>query len=35
MGYLSAEQALADYAILIQSLKEVYNITKVISFGGR
>ena len=35
MGYLTAEQALADYALLIESLKEEYDITKVISFGGR
>lgn len=34
MGYLSAEQALADFAVLIEHLNGVYNISKVISFGG-
>lgn len=33
--YLSAEQALADFAVLVQSLKEQYKINKVVSFGGR
>ena len=35
MGYLSAEQALADFAVLVEHLEGVYNISKVISFGGR
>ena len=33
--YLTVEQALADYALLIEKLKEDYTITKVITFGGR
>ena len=33
--YLTVEQALADYALLIGKLKENYTITKVITFGGR
>ena len=33
--YLTVEQALADYAVLIGKLKEKYIITKVITFGGR
>ena len=35
MGFLTAEQALADYAVLISRLRAQYSITKVISFGGR
>ena len=38
IGYLSAEQALADYAVTIQLIYAIpayQNITKVISFGGR
>ena len=36
MGFLSVEQALADYAVLIGSLRQDYSgITKVITFGGR
>ena len=35
MAYLTAEQALADYAVLISRLKDQYSISKVISFGGR
>ena len=36
ISYLTAEQALADYALLIQYLKAQYTgITKVIAFGGR
>ena len=36
IGYLTVEQALADYAVLIQSLKTEYTgIFKVIAFGGR
>ena len=37
ISYLSAEQALADYALLIQYLRtEKYtSISKVITFGGR
>ncbi|ETW05690.1 hypothetical protein H310_03409 [Aphanomyces invadans] len=36
MEYLSSEQALADYAVLIRELKDVYNATSsaVIAFGG-
>jgi dipeptidyl-peptidase-2 len=34
MGYLTAEQALADYAVLISRLRARYSISKVISFGG-
>jgi len=33
--YLTVEQALADYALLIGKLKEDFKITKVITFGGR
>lgn len=37
ISYLTAEQALADYALLIQHLRTVQHtgITKVIAFGGR
>lgn len=36
IGYLSVAQALADYAVLIQTLKTQYTgIYKVITFGGR
>ena len=36
MGFLSVEQALADFAVLIGSLRQDYSgITKVITFGGR
>lgn len=35
MGYLSAEQALADYAVLIAKLRTEFSISKVICFGGR
>lgn len=35
VGYLSVEQALADYAILITQLKQDYMIDKVVAFGGR
>ena len=35
MGYLTAEQALADYAVLIARLRSQYDIYKIISFGGR
>lgn len=34
MGYLNAEQALADYAVLISRLRAQYSISKIISFGG-
>ncbi|CAI8053025.1 Lysosomal Pro-X carboxypeptidase [Geodia barretti] len=34
IGYLTAEQALADYAVLISRLRTQYRISKVISFGG-
>jgi pimeloyl-ACP methyl ester carboxylesterase len=34
MGFLTAEQALADYAVLISRLRTQYSISKVISFGG-
>jgi dipeptidyl-peptidase-2 len=37
IGYLSIEQALADYAVLIPQIREMYNANKksmVISFGG-
>lgn len=33
--YLNMEQAIADYAVLIQYLQEQYKFTKVIAFGGR
>ena len=37
ISYLTAEQALADYALLIQHFRTVQytGITKVIAFGGR
>ena len=35
MGYLAVEQALADYAVLVQQLKETYQITNVVALGGR
>lgn len=35
MGYLSADQALADFAILTEKLKVDYKIKKTIAFGGR
>jgi len=37
MGLLTIEQAMADYALLIQYLKESLNATHspVITFGGR
>ena len=36
IGYLTVEQALADYAVLIQSLKAEYTgIFSVVAFGGR
>ena len=37
ISYLSAEQALADFAVLIQHLRTVQytGINKVIAFGGR
>ena len=36
ISYLSVAQVLADYAVLIQSLKTQYTgIFKVIAFGGR
>ena len=35
MGYLAVEQALADYAVLVQQLKETYQITDVVALGGR
>ncbi len=35
IGFLSAEQALADYAALIQFLRKNHSITKVVSLGGR
>ena len=35
MGYLSVEQALADYAVLIQYLKKEYSLNRVIAVGGR
>ena len=36
MGFLSVEQALADFAVLIGSLRQDYSgITKVVTFGGR
>ena len=34
IGYLTVEQALADYAVLLQDLKPKYNNAPVISFGG-
>lgn len=34
MGYLTAEQALADFAVLTEKLKSDYKIKKVIAFGG-
>eukprot|EP00759_Apiculatamorpha_spiralis_P032815 PhF_6_TR34173/c0_g1_i1/m.50003/K01285/PRCP; lysosomal Pro-X carboxypeptidase len=33
-AFLSVEQALADYAALITSLKAQYSVTRVVSFGG-
>ena len=36
IGYLSVEQALADYAMNIRTQRAYYpTITKVIAFGGR
>ena len=35
MGYLTAEQAIADFAVLTEKLKSDYKIKKVIAFGGR
>jgi len=37
IGYLTIEQALADYSFLIKHLKTKYNATNapVIAFGGR
>lgn len=35
MGYLSVEQALADYAVVVEGIRTEFNIAKVISFGGR
>ena len=35
IGYLSVEQALADYAVLLTQLKQEYKIDKVVAFGGR
>ena len=35
MGYLAVEQALADYTVLVQQLKETYQITNVVALGGR
>ena len=36
MGFLSVEQALADFAVLIGSLRQDYSgITKVVTIGGR
>ena len=29
------EQAIADYAVMIQALRQQYKFTKVIAFGGR
>jgi len=29
------EQAIADYAVMIESLREQYKFTKVVIFGGR
>lgn len=36
MEYLSAEQALVDYSVLVSNIKEKYNIPNapVIAFGG-
>ena len=35
MRYLSVEQALADYAVLVQEIKTFYQIKKAIVLGGR
>ena len=37
IGFLSMEQALADYAVLLKSLAQVYGFQnkKIVSFGGR
>ena len=35
IGYLSVEQALADYAVLLTQLKQDYMVDKVVAFGGR
>lgn len=35
MRYLSVEQALADYAVLVQEIKVMFRIKKVIVLGGR
>ena len=33
--YLNMEQAIADYAVLIQFLRQQYKFKKVVAFGGR
>ena len=33
--YLNMEQAIADYAVMIQFLQSKYKFTRVITFGGR
>lgn len=33
-GYLTSEQALADYAVLILNLREHYGQVPVVAFGG-
>ena len=37
IGYLTIEQALADYAVLLTELKTLFQATgsKVVAFGGR
>ena len=33
--YLNMEQAIADYAVLIEHLREQFKFTRVVAFGGR
>ena len=35
IGYLSVEQALGDFAVLVKEIRRSYKIAKVVSFGGR
>jgi dipeptidyl-peptidase-2 len=34
IGYLSVEQALGDFAVLVKEIRRSYKIAKVVSFGG-